>query len=83
MSTINTKATKSNRRTGLSRTQDAQATAASHSNFMAGTSYDVTNPLARLRMAAASSFFGERCLVARPVLAASSETGPGRVSSGI
>ena len=59
MSTINTKATKSTRRTGLSRKDDAKATAASHSNFMAGTSYDVTNPLARLRMAAASSFFGE------------------------
>lgn len=60
MSTINTKAIKTSpRRNGLNRVQDKQAAATSHSNFMAGTSYDVTNPLARLRMAAASSFFGE------------------------
>lgn len=31
----------------------------SHKNFMDGTSFDVKNPLTRLRMAAASSFFGE------------------------
>ena len=37
MSTINTKATKSTRRTGLSRKDDAKATAASHTNFIAGT----------------------------------------------
>jgi hypothetical protein len=31
----------------------------SHLNFMGGTSYDVNNPLARLRIAASSCFFGE------------------------
>ena len=71
MSTINTKATKSTRRTGLSRKDDAKATAASHSNFMAGTSYDVTNPLARLRMAAASSFSVPAGAMSAVVVAAS------------
>lgn len=32
---------------------------AEHLNFMAGISYDLTNPLAILRMAASSAFFGE------------------------
>ena len=37
-----------------------QANAAvSHINWMGGTSYAITNPLVRLRMAAASCFFGE------------------------
>ncbi len=31
----------------------------SHLNWMAGTSYQINNPLTRLRMAAASCFFGE------------------------
>lgn len=31
----------------------------SHKNFMGGISYDVTNPITKLRMVAASSFFGE------------------------
>lgn len=31
----------------------------SHNNFMGGISYDVTNPIIKLRMVAASSFFGE------------------------
>jgi hypothetical protein len=34
-------------------------TAASHKNFMGGTSYDVNDPIARLRIAASSCFFGE------------------------
>lgn len=33
--------------------------ATSHANFMDGASFDVKNPLVRLRMMAASSFFGE------------------------
>lgn len=30
-----------------------------HKNFMNGNSYDITNPIARLRLAASSCFFGE------------------------
>ena len=37
----------------------AAAPAASHRNFMDGTSFDVKDPIVRLRMMAASSFFGE------------------------
>lgn len=35
------------------------ADAGAHQNFMDGTSYDVTNPILRLRVAASSCFFGE------------------------
>src|SRR5690242_5173987 len=31
----------------------------SHQNFMGGTSYDVSNPLLKLKLAASSCFFGE------------------------
>lgn len=37
----------------------ARPAAGSHLNFMAGTSYSVSDPLVRLRLAASSCFFGE------------------------
>lgn len=40
-------------------TVKARAAALAHTNFMNSTSFDVTNPLVRLRMCAASCFFGE------------------------
>jgi len=41
------------------RRKHSTAAATSHVNWMGGTSYAITNPLLRLRMAAASCFFGE------------------------
>lgn len=39
--------------------REATAREASHKNFMGGTSFDINNPFSRLRIIAASSFFGE------------------------
>jgi hypothetical protein len=38
---------------------EAKTAADAHENFMGGTSFDVTDPILRLRCMAASSFFGE------------------------
>lgn len=43
----------------FNRKKHAEKDANVHLNFMGGPSYDVTDPLARLRVAAASCFFGE------------------------
>lgn len=59
-----------------SRIQPRAAEAASvlaHENPMGGTSYDVTNPLTRLQMAAASCFFGEPQYYAQPGVATSAQ----------
>lgn len=43
----------------MSINQTRKTTLVSHPNFMGGTSFDIKNPISRLRMAAASCFFGE------------------------
>lgn len=57
MSTINK--AKTTAAGNLSSRKQRVAKQAAHTNFMGGTSYDVLDPLKTLRMAAASSFFGE------------------------
>jgi len=55
MGTINNKATKSVK----SRKHEAYKEEHSHLNYMGGASYDISNPLHNLRIAATSCFFGE------------------------
>lgn len=43
----------------VNKTKTKQPVAGAHLNFMGGESYDIKNPIARLRLAAASCFFGE------------------------
>lgn len=43
----------------INKTQKKKTTDFAHKNHMGGESYDINNPLLRLRTAAASSFFGE------------------------
>jgi hypothetical protein len=43
----------------INRKKTEQTTANAHLNWMGGASYDVHDPLLRLRLAAASCFFGE------------------------
>lgn len=55
MTTINGTSKTGKRKTAVA----AQAQQLAHANWMGGISYDLKNPLAQLRMAAASCFFGE------------------------
>lgn len=58
-SRINATATPATRAASADRALLAQAAPLAHSNFMAGVSFDLSDPFSTLRMAAASCFFGE------------------------